>query len=670
MKYHSEIDGIRSIAIISVIMFHGGFNTFSGGYVGVDIFFVISGYLITTILINDLQAEDFSIVEFYYRRARRIFPALFFVIFITIPFAWILLPPDQLISFSKSVSAASLFVSNFFFLRDGGYFQTAAELKPLLHTWSLAVEVQYYIFFPVFLLLFWRFGKRFIFLGLVLAAIISLVIAQVGATLKPIQNFLLLPSRVWEIAIGAIAALCLINNYFSRIGLKSKQIFSFLGLVFIILAIFLFNNETPTPSIYCLLPTIGAALIILFAEQTTYVGKLLSSRIFVGIGVISYSLYLWHQPILAFSKIYNLTNGSYSKIAILALIFILSILSWKYIESPFRNQQFFSRKFIFIGSLMAMTLFILYGSWVSQGNISPELKMARTLTKSDAIYVSNINERKFLKARIEFENQLPAILVIGSSRLMQVNGDMFSDSLLNLSMSSAYLQDYLAIWYLASKKFKPRLVLIGAEPWLFNAEEKHIRWQTLESEYYSSLLELDIKINQKPSNSPSKNISEDSLQTIIFNHLNIYSNGITDIPSPYLDKIRKDGSRIYNLGYANKTDNEVNKNAVADSYLINPYIYSAIKEEIFKKLINAIEENSKVVFILSPIHPTLYKYMLSINDPYIKNEILYRELAERNGIEIIGSYDPKKIGCLAREFYDGIHPKDTCLIKVLNQLKN
>ncbi len=154
MEYRREIDGLRAIAVSTVILFHAGFETFKGGFVGVDVFFVISGYLITTIILSELDQDRFSIISFYERRARRILPALFFVMLTCIPFAWVLLPPSELKSFFKSLVAVPLFVSNIFFWKDVGYFETAAELKPLLHTWSLAVEEQYYVFFPILLLLF------------------------------------------------------------------------------------------------------------------------------------------------------------------------------------------------------------------------------------------------------------------------------------------------------------------------------------------------------------------------------------------------------------------------------------------------------------------------------------------------------------------------------------
>ena len=178
MKYRAEIDGLRALAVIPVILFHAGFDMFSGGFVGVDVFFVISGYLITTIIISEMAQKNFNIFNFYERRARRILPALFFVMLVCIPFAWLWMTPNELKDFGQSLFAVSTFTSNILFWRESGYFEIAAELKPLLHTWSLAVEEQYYIFFPVFLLLIWRLGLAWVIAILLLVLIISLAIAQ------------------------------------------------------------------------------------------------------------------------------------------------------------------------------------------------------------------------------------------------------------------------------------------------------------------------------------------------------------------------------------------------------------------------------------------------------------------------------------------------------------
>ena len=207
MLYRREIDGLRALAVLAVILFHTGFAAVSGGFVGVDIFFVISGYLITTILINDIEKGSFSLLNFYERRARRILPSLFFVMFFTLPLAWFWMQPQDLKSFSESLVAVPLFLSNLLFYLKSGYFDAASELEPLLHTWSLAIEEQYYLLFPLFLMLTWNLGKNVIISLLLLVAIGSVLGAHWGSANHPSFTFYLLPTRVFEILIGALISL-------------------------------------------------------------------------------------------------------------------------------------------------------------------------------------------------------------------------------------------------------------------------------------------------------------------------------------------------------------------------------------------------------------------------------------------------------------------------------
>ena len=224
MKYRSEIDGLRSIAVIPVILFHAGFEFFSGGFIGVDVFFVISGYLITTILIEDIENKRFSVLNFYERRARRILPALFFVMLCSIPFALLWMTPWELKDFSQSLVAVSLFASNILFWRKSGYFAEASEENTMIHTWSLAVEEQYYILFPLFLFLAWRYGKNRVFWIIVVLAAVSLALSEWGWRNKDSANFFLLPTRAWELFTGSITAFIIQKN-----GVKNNNILSFIG---------------------------------------------------------------------------------------------------------------------------------------------------------------------------------------------------------------------------------------------------------------------------------------------------------------------------------------------------------------------------------------------------------------------------------------------------------
>lgn len=360
MRYRAEVDGLRALAVIPVILFHAGFNSFSGGFVGVDVFFVISGYLITSIILTELESNKFSILNFYERRARRILPVLFFVMLVCIPFAWLWLMPLDLKDFFQSIIAVATFSSNILFWLESDYFDTAAELKPLLHTWSLAVEEQYYIFFPLFLMFLWGQGKRVIISALLVIFLLSLSLAQWAAFNAPTANFYLLPTRGWELLIGVFAAFYLNQQTAKWMLPKLNNLLSSLGLLLIFISVFIFDSSIPFPSVYALVPTIGTVLIIVFAQEGTWVQRFLSNKLFVGVGLISYSAYLWHQPIFALVKYRSFTEPSHGLMLLLCIaVVLLSYLSWRFVEIPFRNKQAYSRRFIFASGGVLTALFVV-----------------------------------------------------------------------------------------------------------------------------------------------------------------------------------------------------------------------------------------------------------------------------------------------------------------------
>ncbi|PFG63457.1 peptidoglycan/LPS O-acetylase OafA/YrhL [Thioclava sp. ES.031] len=335
MKYRSEIDGLRAVAVISAILFHAGVPGAQAGFIGVDIFFVISGFLITTILVQDLQSDRYSILTFYERRARRILPALLVVILACLPFAWAWMFADQLRDFGQSIVGAALFVSNILFWKESGYFSLGSEMKPLMHTWSLAIEEQYYILFPPLLALGWHFGRKMIF-GIVLAiGVLSLAIAQYWSFASPDAGFFLLPSRAWELMIGGLGAFWMLWRAPRANGWLGGA-----GALMLFASYFLFDAETPHPSFTTLLPVVGTLMILVFARQGTAVARVLSLRPVVGIGLISYSAYLWHQPVFAFARMRSLADPSLSLMLALSVLSLgLAYLSWRYVEQPFRSHR-------------------------------------------------------------------------------------------------------------------------------------------------------------------------------------------------------------------------------------------------------------------------------------------------------------------------------------------
>lgn len=360
MQYRREIDGLRAVAVLPVILFHAGFSWFSGGYVGVDVFFVISGYLITTILLDDLKKGSFSIAKFYERRARRILPALFFVMLCCIPFAWMWMTPQQYKDFSQAFLAISFFSSNILFWREDNYFAPAAEENPLLHTWSLAVEEQFYIFFPLLLLLLWRFGKKPIFYVVLALSLFSLLLSEWGWRNDSSANFYLLPTRAWELGAGAICAILMHDR-----PVKSNQLLSFSGLIMIVCSVIAYHDQVPFPSVYTLLPVGGTALVILYGSKGTFTSRILSLTPFVWVGLISYSAYLWHQPLLAFARIRIDPHPQWqTMLGLSCLSIVLAYLSWRYVEKPFRarGSAFMdSRRKVFIGSAAASLAVISLG---------------------------------------------------------------------------------------------------------------------------------------------------------------------------------------------------------------------------------------------------------------------------------------------------------------------
>lgn len=373
MKYRSEIDGMRAIAVVPVVLFHAGFETFSGGFVGVDVFFVISGYLITALILADIEKDQFSLFDFYERRARRILPALVVVCAVSSIFAVALMLPHQLIQFGQTLIGVFTFVANVILWRQSGYFSLAAEEKPLLHTWSLSVEEQYYILFPIFLVIVARFGSRPMVALTLLGGFVSLMLAEWGWRYEPTANFFLLPTRAWELLLGSLCAMIAFKP--ERVPMPVREVAGLTGLAMILFAIFSFDSQTPFPSLYALLPTVGTALIILFVTADNLVGRLLSLKLFVFIGLVSYSAYLWHQPLFAFLRIHF--NGEVAPSVLLSagfLTFGLAALTWWFVEQPMRNRRtgpIRRRSVVFASSGAVVTAFVALGATVIANNGLP-----------------------------------------------------------------------------------------------------------------------------------------------------------------------------------------------------------------------------------------------------------------------------------------------------------
>ena len=348
LKYRREIDGLRAIAVVPVILFHAGLTSVRGGYVGVDIFFVISGFLITSLIVDALGKGNFSIVQFYERRIRRIMPALLVMMFASAACALILLPPAEIIDFAKLMIAVSFFGSNIYLYTTTNYFSVAADQNPLIHTWSLGVEEQYYLVIPLLLAFMYKYAPKRIVSSILVIAVTSFSLSIIASYRSPTANFFLPITRAWELCAGSILSFYSIRT--GEISRRTREIVAALGAAAIFVAIFTFSATTRVPGLPALLPVLGAIAVIAAARSDTVVGRILGSRALVGIGLISYSAYLWHVPLLAFGRIASLTETlTLSMTAVLvAATFLLGYLSWRFVEAPFRGNTIFSRSTVFL----------------------------------------------------------------------------------------------------------------------------------------------------------------------------------------------------------------------------------------------------------------------------------------------------------------------------------
>jgi peptidoglycan/LPS O-acetylase OafA/YrhL len=437
-RYRPEIDGLRAVAVIAVVAYHGGLGA-GGGYVGVDVFFVISGFLITSLIIKDLEEGTFRMARFWERRVRRIMPAMVVVVAATVVAGWFLLLPSDYAELGKSTAFQAAFGANVFFWLNGGYFDGPAEEKPLLHTWSLAVEEQFYLFIPLILfgLFRWQSLRRH---GPMLLLFLAGIALSLGASIfalhrAPSATFYLLPTRAWELLCGSCIAIMPTSSLPK--GRSFREVAAWAGLCGIVIPCFFYTNTTPFPGLAAVPPCLGTAVLIWATGKPdtadgsiVTLARLLATRPIVFVGLISYSFYLWHWPLFAYSRNWSLQAiPTPFRVGLVAAAFLLAVLSWRFVETPFRKKTVCKTRraiFAFGGASIAAVFVVGFSLMLSHGIPSrlPPEAVRYANAKNDKTFIHGLTAKdaeagKFIPIGSP-ASKAPAVVVWGDSHAMAV----------------------------------------------------------------------------------------------------------------------------------------------------------------------------------------------------------------------------------------------------------
>ncbi len=446
MNYRRDIDGLRAIAILPVIFFHAGFSNFHYGYLGVDIFFVISGFLITSFIVNDLKQEKFNVLNFFDRRARRILPGLIFIMLASIPFAMVYMQPDDLENFGQSLFATSVFSNNILLYLTSGYWDIGSEFKPLLHTWSLSVEEQYYLVFPFLMLLIWKLKSFWWMVSiLIFIAIMSFFYYYSGNFGNELiesrasrASFLFLFGRAWQILLGAIGALIAHEIIYKTGSLKKfhKEFICIFGLFLIFLSMFSFLAFDINQIYLPVFAALGSFLLLIFSSQNLISTALLRSKLFVWIGLLSYSLYLWHQPLFAFARIRSFEEPTYISMILLMIFLVpLAVLSFK-LERFFKNSDQVNNK-IFYSSLL-VSLIIICSAGLTFHFSNGFYKNYQELTAPYLVEDKFYDNDGYIVDAFKYED----IEFSGTKKNLIIMGDSFARDFINMGRSNDYFKNY------------------------------------------------------------------------------------------------------------------------------------------------------------------------------------------------------------------------------------
>lgn len=679
----SHIEGLRGLAVIMVLGFHFHAPGFSGGFLGVDGFFVISGYLITSLILENLRDGRFSYTDFLARRTRRLAPALILVTTLTTTAAYVLFTPSQVERFGESLVGVSTYASNFVFLMDDSYFEVPTAFTPLLHTWSLSVEWQFYLIFPALLAVVAR--RRLSFVVAVLAAlgISSFVLWSIPNLVVRFASysdlaFYLFPTRAWELMIGALIAVFLGRK--NLVSLDSESTFSrtfmsFVGFLFIGagIAISDFSSGVVLPTLAVIL---GFSALILFARLNAF-GRALSSAPMVWLGKRSYSIYLWHFPLLAFVKVQLGEDDLSAGLVLLVLtttVFLGAITTWL-IETPFRNSKIGSRQTLALGAAFAgIGITVGLVSIAIPNNVQEEEIAAKALSEASWIEWSPGNERFFNLAYLDYlAGEQVDTLVLGSSRSMQIDDAMLTGTIANLSVSGASLEDIIALGVLGIQTLDNDRLLLGLDPWVINKNNGQVRYRTIidDVDFAYSVLQGQAPRNYRPVEQQQ---ASETLPKPLFSRFYMSINrsfqrleALDGNPS-LIQKKAKDGSLVYDIQYLQKTEDQ----KLSELYQWLPY--SNMDKFVLDKIALgdletfvtwAEDQGVEVVFFLPPYHPALAAELATSSNGAEIAEARFRELAVKYNLQVLGSYDSSASGCDQSEFLDLLHPAKSCLEAVL-----
>jgi len=568
ITYRPEIDGLRAIAVISVIIYHAEikFNNIQiikGGFLGVDIFFVISGYLISLLIFKELdKTGNFSFINFYKRRIRRIIPTLLLVMLFSLPAAWIILTPSAFIGLSRSILSSLGFISNIYFHYSGIEYDAFEGLFiPFLHTWSLSVEEQFYILFPFIIIFIFNTLKKYLFLFLVFCFFSSFLMHLTLNGEQASATFYFLHTRIWELLAGSILAYLEI-----KLGHRSKNkilnlILPITGLTAILYSIVFFKDDILNSSFLILLAVIGTCLLIWFVNENNIIKKILSSKLFVSIGLISYSLYLWHYPIFSFAKISGMVSGSIEKkIIMAALLFLFSISTYFFIEKPFRNKNVDFKKIIFILSTFSFALLILNLLVIKNDGFPHRFDNLRKINKNYELDNFKLAKNKSSlknKEKKSFSKDKIKVLIIGDSHgfdtlnIFTSNTELFSSydfahtsdlDIKNLSKNDLFINSDIVLLSFRWIKRDTLFILNELTPFLKSYDKKIIissnsNEYRVFSKIYTLIDEIILFSNKK--------INYFGYKELYFNSRNIHSNSDINL-------LLKNFSKKNNLIFFNK----------------------------------------------------------------------------------------------------------------------